>query len=260
MLKFKDGSTFAGTGAWSSTSQLKHLYYWNKGHKIRIPAEIIEEKTQETVNQISANSKEMQEAIRARILKNDEALAACTEQLDHFDGQIIGLKKSREKLDMRLDFLLEGTDRAEADAFKEEYRAKMAAINSEIGKLKIKREALEEKITAIHDSARNIASYGDAAKEAQRKLAAHDPVALRSVYARLFEAVVVGDEDAEGNRRLDFILRDGSSFSADCRVEDVSSTCLKMVDPTRIERATSRMPFWRSPKLSYGPPKECRPH
>lgn len=27
------------------------------------------------------------------------------------------------------------------------------------------------------------------------------------------------------------------------------------MDPTRIERATSTMPLWRSPKLSYGPDK-----
>jgi len=56
----------------------------------------------------------------------------------------------------------------------------------------------------------NLTAYGDVAKEAQRKLAAHDPVALRSAYARLFEAVVVGDEDAKGNRRLDFVLREPS--------------------------------------------------
>lgn len=115
-------------------------------------------------------------------LKNNEALEACTAQLDRLDGQIIDLKKSREKLDKRLDFLLDGRNISEAEAFRQEYRAKTAGLTVKMGKRKIKKENLEEQITAIHDSARDMAAYGNTAKESQRKLAKHDPIALGSAH------------------------------------------------------------------------------
>ncbi len=240
LLRAEDGSTFWGSGAWSSITGLKHLYYWNKEKRIRLGAESLEDQTRTVVNSIVENSGPMQEALARRIETNNEALATLTSQREQVESRIKEIEKDREKLNRRLDFLLDGSDEEAARQFRGEYRSKTSSINSEIAELKVTTEYIDERTTKIHESSREHANHVELASQAQKKAKEMDSVALRGLYTRLFDSIIVGDADGAGFRKVEFVLRDPLSLTG-YRVEDADCECLKVVGPIGIEPTTSTM-------------------
>lgn len=216
----------------------KHLYYWNKQKRIRLVAESLEEQTQAIVDGIVESSKPMQEALARRIQANSEALATLNTQREQLGNRIKELEQEREKLNRRLDFLLDGADTETAKQFRGEYRSKTTSINSEIAGLKLKTEHIDERISKIHQSSRERTTHIELASQAQRKAKEKDAVALRGLYLRLFDSIVVGGVDASGHRKLDFILRDPLNLTG-YRVEDASCDSLKVVGLHGLEPWTS---------------------
>lgn len=240
LLRTEDESTFWGSGAWSSITGQKHLYYWNKEKRIRLGAESLEDQARAIVDSIVETSGPVQEALARRIDANNEALATHKSQREQVESCVAELEKEREKLNRRLDFLLDGADAEAARQFRGEYRSRTSSINSEIAGLKLKLEYFDERIAKIHESSREQATHVELASQAQRKAKEMDPIALRGLYSRLFDSIVVGDTDGAGYRKIDFVLRDPLSLTG-YRAEDASCECLKVVGLRGVEPRTSTM-------------------
>ena len=63
-------------------------------------------------------------------------------------------------------------------------------------------------------------------------------LALRGLYTRLFEAIIIGDANGAGLRKVEFVLRDPLSLTG-YTVEDSSCESLKVVGATGLEPVTS---------------------
>ena len=151
---------------------------------------------------------------------------------------------------------MDGSDEEGARQFRSEYRSKTSSINSEIAELKVTSEYLEERTTKIHESSREHANHVELASQAQKKAKEMDAVALRGLYTRLFDSIVVGDADGAGFRKVEFVLRDPLSLTG-YRVEDASCECLKVVghrDPIPNFSAPSlkSLTLFRFQKISRG--------
>lgn len=206
LLQYEDGSSFGGSSAQGENNEERTNYYFNKLNRIRIPVEVIEDETKETVAQILKNSPELQNAIKTRCKKMDGLKDLLVVQAKKLEGEIRGHQDTMARLNMRLDFLLEG-DKQQAEAFRQEYvlksnelKAKIKQCQDELALIGVKREELA-------DSDFDWRQLGDKAQRIQNLIQERDPVALKRAYQHLFKAIVIGSPDKDGIRPVKHVLR-----------------------------------------------------
>ena len=113
VLYYHDGSKFCGQGAWSSSGE-KYPYYHNKTNKLRIGAALVEEKAKEILADLVKRSPKLIEALSRRDDQVDERVEFFRSQISAEKARLEDLSEKREKLEKRLDFLLDGEDLEEA--------------------------------------------------------------------------------------------------------------------------------------------------
>jgi hypothetical protein len=209
VLRFKDGSTFGGTGAWGKTCRSN--YYYNKKHNIRLKAEPLEQIAVDTVAKLIDDSPELREAMRRRGTQTTSALQLLAGEIEKQRASLLEIQKRQDSWDLRLDFLLKGQQILDAESVRKEYSAERT-------KLKAEREAVEHTMGRLIGQKRDLEqdsfdwkTLGGNAKRALALVAEHDPVALKNAYSCLFEAVVVGELSENGARGLEFVIREGGS-------------------------------------------------
>ncbi len=208
ILQFKDGTTFAGNGAWGKTGRIS--YYWNKAHNIRIPADVIEKEVSKIVSEVIKRSPRLREGIKKWGAQVQTTAQLLNDQVGKIEGEIIRLKGEQEKIDKRLDFLLEDSSPEEAKKFQRKYREDSAGIEAEIGKCHEALHAIQTQRNDFESEGFDWKHLTERAEHIQEVVNENDPEALRVAYRKLFAAVIVGDIDKRGVRPLIFNLRGGA--------------------------------------------------
>lgn len=188
VLKFKDGSSFGGTGAWGGGGRLN--YYYNIKHKIRLKAEAVEQITLETVSKLIDDSPELRDGLRRKGAQTTSALQLLGGEIEKQKLTLFDVQRRQDALDTRLDFLLKDGNMTDADSFRQDYSAERAKLKSE-------REAIEHTLNRLTGQRRELEqdsfdwkTLGGNARKVMDVIAEHDPVALKNAYGLLFEAVI----------------------------------------------------------------------
>ena len=226
LLRFKDGSSFGGTGAWGGAGRLN--YYYNTKHKIRLKAEALEELAAETVSKMIDETPELRDALRRRGTQTTNALQLLVGEIERQRVALVEVQQRQDALDKRLDFLLRDGELTDAESFRQDYAAERA-------RLKAERDGIEQTIHRLSGQRRELEqdsfdwkTLGGNAKKILGIIGEHDPVALKNAYQGLFEAVVVGEMDGNGVRPLEFIAKDGNAPAAFVSAEAISSDTSKL--------------------------------
>lgn len=234
LLVAHDGTTFGGQGAWSK-SGARHNYYYNKKHKIRLSAQLIEDKIKDMLVHIINNSDKMQKNIKRYVGEVDTYKTTLNYRLSDISNEIEDLLAEKEKLNKRLDFLLEDSDLEEARAFKAKFKTKMKEIEEREVNLELSREKITKELLKI-ENYKNKEQFS-AIKEKARKtfdlIEKEDPTAFKGLLRLMFREIVLGEEDSDGNRDLKAVFHACDPESD--KLEDVFSSALKMVEVVGIE-------------------------
>lgn len=260
LLRYEDGSTFSGQGAWSATS-VKHVYYWNKKHNIRIAADAIEGKAAEMVRHIIENSEEMKLALERRTANRADNVKLVDQKLSQIRKDLMECDEADKKLNRRLDFFLEGASEDEVKGFKTEYITESHKLKDTRVKLRhemIEMERQREELVKSEFDYKAAEAKARMARDYEKRGLA---IRLRSSYRALFKSIVVGPTKTNGHRDFKFILNEGGSIihsepqklSKAGRVEDAFCTSPKMVDPTRIELVTRQCHCRMIPTSPWAP-------
>lgn len=226
LLKYKDGSSFGGTGAWGGAGRLN--YYYNAKHKIRLKAEALEEIAAETVSKMIDETPELRDALRRRGAQTTNALQLLAGEIERQRLALAEVQRRQDALDKRLDFLLKDGELTDAESFRQDYATERA-------RLKAERDGIEQTIHRLSGQKHELEAdafdwrtLGGNARKVLGIIGEHDPVALKNAYQGLFEAVVVGEMDGNGVRPLEFIAKDGNAPAAFVAAEAISSDTLNL--------------------------------
>lgn len=226
LLRFHDGSPFHGRSAWGENSEARIHYYYNKNLKHPIRVEILEDEVKKTVSEIIQKSPKLRESIQRR-LKDGQSLTSLLEgQISNVENQIESLKLEKQKLNRRLDFLLEEGSAEDAKAFKQEYKEKMSDLDSKISRCEENIRVMSRQAKEVKEDSFDWTEVAEKAQKIQDIWQENDPIALKEAYGQLFEIILVGDEDSQGIRPLKFVLKD--SYSEDVILADKGCVGLEM--------------------------------
>lgn len=178
------------------------------------------------------------------------ALAGLVLEIKTAQSNLRELNEEKAKLDRRLDFLLDGASLAEQSNFKEEYLAKKVSIKDEQARLQVRLDQLESQRLSLEKSEFDMRTAFKSAQRVQDDKKSEQMLKLRVSYRQLFKAIVVGAEKSDGNRKIQFVMREDSTLSAGKTlvgsVDDAYCTSLKLVEIHGVEPRTSSMPWKRS--------------
>ncbi len=211
LLKFSDGSPFHGRSAWGEHSKERSHYYYNKNLKHLIRAEVLEDEVKKIVSEVIKKSPKLREAIQRR-LKDGQNLTLLLEgQISHVENQIEVLKIEKQKLNRRLDFLLEEGSDEDAKKFKQEYKNKMIDIDKQISHCEENIKIMSRRAKDAKADTFDWMAVADNAQKIQDIWQENDPTALKEAYGHLFDMILIGAEDSQGIRPMKFILKDSYS-------------------------------------------------
>ena len=219
LLKYHDGSSFGGTGAWGKTG--KSLYYTNQKNGIRIPARVVEEEALAVVSDIVKTTPRLQGAIKKFGAEVKESVYLLGNEIKRLEVEIADLTVELSKLDKRLDFLLEG-EGSDAMAFKDEYLNRARQFRAEIDRRRASIDTIGLRRMELEAESFNWNDLPKRADEIQRVMVDEDPVALKNAYRKLFDRIVIGEIDDQGVRNIDFIVKD-SIFGTAVMAADTKS-------------------------------------
>lgn len=205
LLRFKDGSNFAGESAWKG--DYRHTYYFNRENDVRLVAETIEEEAQRVTSEIVRKTPTILNAI-AKFGK--ECIAASDihfTQVSKLKSELESLEKDKKALDRRLDFLLEEGTTEGAQAFRLEYKTEVERLNKAMKSKRHQIEQVSAKAEALKNEEFNWKEVGKNCEAALAAVQEKDPVALKTAFRHLFEAIVVGDIGTDGKTELKFVLK-----------------------------------------------------
>ena len=209
LLVYADGSTFTGSGAWGNTT--KSTYYHNKANKIRVRTAIFEAETEKVLRHAADNSTKFKKSIANYLSRKESSIGLVTRKIAAIDTRISEIAAERQALDKRLNFLLEDNDLAMARSFRDQYKRQFSALNDEEQELEHKKSQLQllsKQLEKEQNTSRN--GFLEQVNEAINCIRRKDFVALKSIYKRLFEKIVV--HPLENARvELEFVVRNLST-------------------------------------------------
>ena len=209
LLVFGDGSNFIGSSAWGNTK--RSTYYHNTPNKIRVKAEIFNTEAEKILRYVADNSTKFQKSIANYLARKESSIDLVTRKVTEVDARLDEIITERQHLDQRLSFLLNDDDMAMAQSFRGQYKKQFAALNDEERKLERKKSELQllrKQLSEAQDTSKNgfIGKINEAISCIRRK----DFVALRSIYRRLFEKIVVHPLK-NARVELEFVMRNLST-------------------------------------------------
>lgn len=239
LLRYRNGSPFHGRSARGEHSEHRIHYYYNKNLKHPIRVEVLEDEVKKVVSEIIKKSPKLRDAIQRRVKDGQSLISLLEGQISNIENQIEVLKIERQKLNRRLDFLLDESDAENARAFRQEYRDKTAELEDRIAQHEEAIKTMRRQAREVKEDSFDWTEVAEKAQRIQDLIQENDPIALKEAYGRLLEAIVVGDEDSQGVRPLRFILKD--SYSEGVNLADKSCVEEKMGHQSPLN-ATSLKP------------------
>ena len=254
LLEFSDGSDFVGNGAWSSTSKTRHNYYVNQKNKIRIPCEIIEEELVSALNDIRQKSHKIQAALDKHHADRADGCKVVDLQIKKIERELELLVQQREKVDHRLDFLLETGDSENAKLFQNEYAEKVRKIADQTKQLKNALVHWDQERKRLKDKPENIGEASYLANDAITSLKQGEMKKLKKLLPKIFQRVVIGATDHKGCRKISFqLVNKNDRYQSHTKKPSSSDTledgfCIGdvLVEVSGVEPLTFAMPLQRS--------------
>jgi DNA invertase Pin-like site-specific DNA recombinase len=163
ILVYEDGSTFIGSGHWGSKNKI--FYYYNKVNKIRVNTNIFEEEAKKVLVSIVENSEKFQKSIKSMSFQKTNLMDILEQKINELVVKLDGLGHEKEKLNKRLNFLLDDDDLEMAKDFKEEYKLKYKKLENERKDLMQKIKSMEKELKKL-DTSKD--SSGDAVKRVSK--------------------------------------------------------------------------------------------
>ena len=247
LLIHEDGSRFVGSGAWGNSCQSN--YYYNKTHKLRIRVELLEKEAETVLRQIAQNSKEAQDNFAAYMKKKDDMTQILKDKTRQIESKLSDLSVRQADLDKRLSFLLDDESPEVALSFKKEYKKRFFSLQHEKEDLTQKREGLQKAQKHLaYVGPQNNENRSILISEALKCIQKSDLMALRVIYMKFFEKIVIYPSDnPEMNKpeiEVKFVFKNATSDIGMVEVADCIYDCL--VEPSGVEPLTSTLPAWRS--------------
>ena len=209
LLVFTDGSNFTGSSAWGNAS--KSTYYHNKANKIRVRSEVFDAEAEKVLRHAADNSTKFKKSIANYLARKESSIDLVSGKIAEVDARISAIATDRQNLDKRLSFLLNDDDLAMAQSFRNEYKRQFSALNDEERELERKKselQLLQRQLKEKQNASKSgfLGQVNAAINCIKRK----DFVALRSIYRRLFEKIVVSPLE-NAKVELEFVLRNLST-------------------------------------------------
>ena len=263
LLVFADGSNFTGSSAWGNTR--KSTYYHNKAHRLRVRSEVFEDEAEKILRHAADNSTKFQKSIANYLARKESSIGLVTRKVAEVDARLAEIITERQHLDKRLSFLLNDDDMAMAQSFRSQYKKQFAALNDEEQELESKKselQLLQKQLKERQDTTRftrgsacsplsssHKNGFLGQVNEAISCIRKKDFVALRSIYRRLFEKIIV--HPLENARvELEFVMRNLSTPHSEYEV--INCLSARRATPAGLEPATSTLGRSCSIQLSYG--------
>ena len=245
LLVFSDGSNFAGSSAWGNTR--RSTYYYNNANKIRVRTEIFEAAVETVLRQIIENSPEFQASIANYSAQKATALSVVAGKIAEIDTRLDELADERQRLDRRLNFLLEDDDLEMARSFRGEYKERVSAMKGEERELADRKRQLQfvqKQIAAAQEPSKN--GGLEQINKALGYIKSKDMASLKSIYRRLFKKIIVQPLDA-AKVELQFVFNNMAASFANGEVKFCASSAL--VDYSNRDTESVLIPHFLS-KLS----------
>lgn len=231
LLQASDGSSFHGTSAHGKMTRKR--YYYNNRHKLRLPADPIEEEARRILVNTITQSKDFKEAILSFGKNKEFSTQTITSEIAALKRQEEDFIVDKKRLDRRLDLLLDGADENEIRLFKADYKEKLKEI--EEGRLLLAQEIYEKEkgLQELQAMVANPTQLSETAHKVLDHLNRREPAAVKTAYRTLFEQIVAEPDPASGTMKLIFSFRQNSD-SAITEQENYSVTS-KMVGGEGLE-------------------------
>ena len=208
LLVFTDGSNFTGSSAWGNAS--KSTYYHNKANKIRVRSEVFDAEAEKVLRHAADNSTKFQKSIANYLARKESSIDLVTKKVAEVNARLAEIITERQHLDKRLSFLLNDDDLAMAQSFRGEYKRQFSALNNEEQELERKKSELQLMQKQLKETQANKHSWIEQVNAAINCIKRKDFIALRSIYRRLFEKVVVSPLE-NAKVELEFVLQNLST-------------------------------------------------
>lgn len=170
--------------------------------------QLLEDEAKKVAGEVISNSSRLREVALKRGHEVKTALLLLEGHSQKLKVKFDELKAEKQKLNRRLDFMLEGSSPEDAKEFREEYRTESARIAEEVGGLEDNLRLIELQAQELARDSFDWQKLGENARKVQDCLQENDPGALKASYRSLFKAIIVGDPDDHGKAELKFILND----------------------------------------------------
>ena len=185
-------------------------YYQNETHRLRFSVQLMEDQAKKIIKQVLSNSPELRLAVKkfgseaktkAELLEyQKENLVVAIEQLD----------RDKQALNTRVNFFISNlkdgdedqASRESAEMFRNEFKAELTTHRDSLA-------LLDQRKRDFEADAFNWKELADKAVEIQKYIQEKDPVALKNAYRKLFDSIIVSDEDEKGVRQLTFVFVGG---------------------------------------------------
>ena len=241
LLVYTDGSSFTGSSAWGNTQ--KSTYYHNKANKIRVKAAAFDDEAEKVLRQIAENAPEFQRSLADYAARKDSSIDVATGKIADIDTRLSALSDERQRLDRRLNFLLEDDDLEMARSFRDEYKERVLAMKNEEHELTNRRQQLQLLQKQLAEAKTHKHSWLEHVNHAINCVGKKDLTALQSAYRRLFHKIIVHPLD-NARLQLEFVFNEVSTSFRN-GVDKICPSVDRM-ETRRIELLTFGMQIQRS--------------
>ncbi|MFT6633725.1 MAG: chromosome segregation ATPase [Bacteriovoracaceae bacterium] len=159
---------------------------------------------------IVENSENFQKSIKSMSFQKTNLMDILEQKINELVVKLDGLGHEKEKLNKRLNFLLDDDDLEMAKDFKEEYKLKYKKLENERKDLMQKIKSMEKELKKLDTSKDSSGDTVKMAKEALNKLNKTDRSSLKAIYRALFEKIIVTSKNSV-EVELKFILKNAAS-------------------------------------------------
>ena len=146
---------------------------------------------------MNGNSPEFQASIANHSAQKATALSVTAGKIAEIDTKLGELADERQRLDRRLNFLLEDDDLEMARSFREEYKERVSAMKGEELELADRRRQLQfvqKQIAVLQEPSKN--GGLEQINKALGYIKSKDMASLKSIYRRMFHKIIVRPLDA----------------------------------------------------------------
>lgn len=220
LLQFLDKTAFKGNkGNGNTTSS---FYYKNSANKINIRADLLEPDSAKVVAALVKKDPLIRDAIKKYGQDIADYGSVLEDQLKKIVSEITINQDQKQTYMRALSKLLTDCESPdEIKTIKEGFMSHLQEAENRQRTLEVQVEEIKRNLAASKDSRFSWDKVGEQAERILSIMAEHDPEALKQAYHSLFSRVVVGPEDENGVRTVEYVLSDHAEDDFGLRSEMV---------------------------------------